>query len=503
LELLHGGLLQMSRFNNPKVLTAAAPPVARPPSLGAPESHVVSTLDRRPEPDQATPAAVTLPELQPSGIHKFCFVTLCVYLLSAYANEFSYRVLHSKAYISTVTIALLPILFALSGGIMQSVQVPLAKWYLAFGAWLAVCAPFSSWKSNTLEVLFTFYSKSFLLYFVICACVLRIREVRKLVFVLGIGTTIVVFACFRYGYVDAEGRFSVPSEGRYSFLANANELALGLILGILAILFQLLRKKMWMRAISFCVISAALYYALRTASRAGFLSIIATALAAFWLSKHKLKLAVLAVVVIPSAFLLLPAETRHRLLFIAVGHSVQVTNEAERSSLDSQRLREMRLLDSIKLTFQHPIFGVGPGDFMAADSIYRESSGQRATWLGTHNTYTQVSSEVGVPGFVFYLATIVVCGRMNYRVYKKTRGVKGLEDYAAVSFCMFLSIIAYAVGSFFDQLAYSTYLPIIAGVSSANYFAIRHALGGSLDAKAQQPVLLPRVAADAPGLEGR
>jgi O-antigen ligase len=140
---------------------------------------------------------------------------------------------------------------------------------------------------------------------------------------------------------------------------------------------------------------------------------------------------------------------------------------------------------------------------MAADSAYKESTGQRAQWVGTHNTYTQVSSESGIPGFIFYLATIVVCMRMNYRVYKKTRGISGLEDYAAVSFCMFLSIVAYAVGSFFDQLAYSTYLPIIAGVSSANYFAIRHAVGGSLDAKTRQGASLPRVAADAPGLGDR
>jgi O-antigen ligase len=458
----------------------------------------------RAEPDQVAPAPVAAPEIQPSGLHQFCFITLCIYLLSAYANEFSYRFLHSKAYISTVTIVLLPVLFALSGGIMQSVQVPLAKWYLAFGAWLAVCAPFSSWKSNTLEVLFTFYSKSFLLYFVICACVLRIREVKKLIFVLGIGATVVVFSCFKYGYVDQEGRFSVPSEGGYSFLANANELALGLILGVLALLFQLLRKRLWMRAVSFCVISAAFYYALRTASRAGFLSIIATILAFFLLSKHKLKLALLAVVLIPLVLLLLPAETRHRLFFIAVaGHSVQVTNELDLSSLESQKLREMRLMDSIRLTFQRPLFGAGPGDFMAADSAYKESTGQRAQWVGTHNTYTQVSSESGIPGFIFYLATIVVCMRMNYRVYKKTRGISGLEDYAAVSFCMFLSIVAYAVGSFFDQLAYSTYLPIIAGVSSANYFAIRHAVGGSLDAKTRLGASLPRVAADAPGLGDR
>ena len=237
-----------------------------------------------------------------------------------------------------------------------------------------------------------------------------------------------------------------------------------------------------MRVLSFLLILAALYYALRTASRAGFIAISATFVVLFWLSKHKLKLVILLAALIPAGVLLLPAEARHRLLLIAVtDHQMEGFTETEKSSIGSQTQREERLGESIHQTFMHPLFGVGPGDFVAADSHDKELRGQRAVYLGTHNTYTQVSSESGIPGFVFYLVSIVVCVRMNYRVYKKTTGVKGLEDYAAVSFCMLLSIIAFAVGSFFDQLAYSTYLPIIAGVGSANYLAARNALSGSLE----------------------
>ena len=34
---------------------------------------------------------------------------------------------------------------------------------------------------------------------------------------------------------------------------------------------------------------------------------------------------------------------------------------------------------------------------------YREEEGNRALWQQTHNTYTQVSSETGIPGLMIYL----------------------------------------------------------------------------------------------------
>jgi O-antigen ligase len=98
-------------------------------------------------------------------------------------------------------------------------------------------------------------------------------------------------------------------------------------------------------------------------------------------------------------------------------------------------------------------------------------------WLNTHNTYTQVSSESGIPGFIFFVSAIIACIRMNYRVYKQTALIKGLEDYAAVSLCMLLSIIAFSANAFFDQQAYTFPLPIIAGVSTATYLLARRALG--------------------------
>jgi O-antigen ligase len=104
---------------------------------------------------------------------------------------------------------------------------------------------------------------------------------------------------------------------------------------------------------------------------------------------------------------------------------------------------------------------------MAAASDEQGKKGELADWRGTHNSYTQVSSEAGLPGLVFYVAVIVICLRMNYRLYRQVAGRKGLEDYAGLSYCLLLSIIIYAIGTFFFHIAYSSYLPILAGMSVA------------------------------------
>jgi O-antigen ligase len=471
----------MSRFNNPKALTALDPLPGRPSRgetmASAPSSSELSPLDRKSGPEPAAPVATAeeFPEEKPSSIHTACFVVLCFYLLSAYANEFSSRLLHTKAYISTVTIALLPLLFAATGGLFRSVQGPVGKWYLAFGGWLAVCAPFSSWKSNTLSVLFEFYLKSFLLYFVVCACVLRLRELKRLMFVLGIGAVVVVFTCLKYGSAGEGGRFAVP-ESYFSFFANSNELALQLLLGMLVLLFYVLRKGFWVRAFSLCLIAISFYYSLRTGSRGGFVAAAVTSVAFFLLSKHKLRLVLLASAAIPVVFLLVPSEVRHR-LFLIVGSHAEAATEAEGSAIASQRQREQLLRDSIRMTLTHPLFGTGPGDYAASNWNYLENQGLRAVWLATHNTYTQVSSESGIPGFIFFVSAIIACIRMNYRVYKQTARIKGLEDYAAVSLCMLLSVVAFSVNAFFDQQAYTAPLPILAGVSTATYLLARRALG--------------------------
>jgi len=449
----------MSRFNNPKALPTLTPPAA---SVARVEPRVVAAGTT---PVVRLPAAI--PEPHSSFLQTACFVTLCAYLLSSYANEFAFRFMGGKAYLSTVTLVVMPVFFFLNGHALRGMAIRLGKWWLAFGAWLAVCAPFSVWKSDTLTLLANYYFRVFILYFVICSCVVNVARLKTLMYVLGAGNIFVILSCFLFGYNEG-GRFSVPGS-IFSFLSNANELALQLLLGIIIVLFAFFQSGVALRAIAACNIAASALYMLKTGSRGAFAAGLVVMIAVFLLSRNKLKVVAIAVPFLIVLFLVLPGGTWRRLTYVAVGSNVSVNNIEDESALGSQVQRERLFWDSVWLTLKNPIVGVGPGQFVVQDAHEKESKGQRADWRQTHNSYTQVSSESGLPGFFFYVTCIVVGLRLNYRIYRQTRDKPGLEDLTGLSFCMMLSIIGYAVGTIFDHLAYTFHLPIILGITGAIY----------------------------------
>jgi len=433
-------------------------------------------------PPAAPVTGFSIAEPRSSFLQTTCFFALSAYLLSSYANEFAVRLTGGKAYLSAVALVIMPVFFVLSGKALLGASISLGKWWLAFGAWLALCAPFSVWKSDTLNLLTSYYPRAFLLYFIICACASSIGRLKNLMYVLGVGNFFMVLSCFLFGYSEG-GRFSVPGSA-FSFLSNANELALQLLLGIVILVFAFFRSGTLLRVVSACNIAASALYMLKTGSRGAFVAALAVIVAVFLLSRNKVKVIVMMLPLIVVFLLFLPGPTWHRLTNISVGANANVTSAEDESTVGSQLQRQRLFWDSVWLTLRNPVVGVGPGQFIVQSARDRESKGQWADWRASHNSYTQVSSETGLPGFFFYVACIVLCARMNYRMYRQTVNRTGLENFAGVSFCMLLSIIGYGVGTLFDHLAYTSILPIIFGITGATYLAL-------------QPVIrnMPRVAA--------
>jgi O-antigen ligase len=415
-----------------------------------------------------------VPEIKPNFFQEACFITLCAYLLSGFANELAFRLTHGKAYISTITLVLLPGVFLLTGSALRGLGISFGKWWTAFGLWLAICIPFSVWRSDTAQLLLNYYFRSYLLYFVICACVLTWPRLRQLVYVLGTGNLLVVLSCFAFGYT-ANGRFSVP-ESNFSFLANANALGLQLLLGITTLLFPLYCGGKFMKALSAGAIAVSSVYMLKTGSRGVFVAALVVLLVFFFFSRSKMKVLALVVALVAVVLVVLPSETRNRLTNFSTDSNPAVSNGEDLSAVASHLQREQLFWDSVWITLQHPIVGVGPGQFVVEDAHESEEKGERGAWRQTHNSYTQVSSEVGLPGFIFFLCSMLACLRMNYRIYRQTAHEEGLRDYAVLSLCMLLCGVGFAVGATFDHLAYTSYLPIMAGVTMANYSSLQLAL---------------------------
>jgi O-antigen ligase len=112
------------------------------------------------------------------------------------------------------------------------------------------------------------------------------------------------------------------------------------------------------------------------------------------------------------------------------------------------------LVRSIQYTFDHPVFGLGLGNFQVASGT---ELGQPSAWMGTHNTFTEISSEAGVPALLLFLGLIVVAMRNVGRMSGvPVRGGEGIE-LQLIARATRASLLSFAFGAVFAHLAYEYY----------------------------------------------
>jgi O-antigen ligase len=262
-----------------------------------------------------------------------------------------------------------------------------------------------------------------------------------------------------------DGRFDIPGSLFYS---NANELGLALLLGVASFLFLIFQTGMPTRILGAGGILLCVLYALKTGSRGCMLAAVALFLLIFLSSRNKLTTAMFALPVIALSLLFLPSATVHRLLLFGINSSeLQAQSESDASAIGSQVQRQELFKKSLYYTVTHPLLGVGPGQFAVAVDGDAAKQGVHSAWLGTHNSYTQVSSECGIPALICYCAVLVLSFRTNWRLYQQSRDNPVLKDVASLSFCLLAGILVYAVSTFFFHIAYSGVLPSLAGFSLA------------------------------------
>jgi O-antigen ligase len=144
-----------------------------------------------------------------------------------------------------------------------------------------------------------------------------------------------------------------------------------------------------------------------------------------------------------------------------LGTLVGEQNEEAKESAD---LRGMLFRRSLTLTLEHPILGVGPDQFSNYQDGTHESNA--AMWRATHCAWTQVSSECGLPGLVFFVGGLFSSLFGVWRTYKMARQ-RGFSDIQNACFCYIVAMIGFMIAFSFLSLAYSVIVSIMVGVGIA------------------------------------
>jgi O-antigen ligase len=124
----------------------------------------------------------------------------------------------------------------------------------------------------------------------------------------------------------------------------------------------------------------------------------------------------------------------------------------------------------------HPVTGVGVGNFPATSAEYtlRPGSLERTDLIFnqqpyvTHNTYLQITAEMGIPALLMFLGVIASC--LTYmlraaRIWAKRKEV-AMEAFARAAF---LGLLGMLVADFFISVMYSKLLWVLLALGPAMY----------------------------------
>ena len=465
----------MSRFNRlpptPRVSAAALATTAVAAAVSAPLANPPSAASKPARETPAAPANRTsrfaAPVEKVSAVQSLGFYIILAYVFARFSlmSEILTFGLGFNIYLIVVVGSLAAFATAVTGGFRRFLLAPPAYFLVGFMLWLVATIPFSTWRGGSFGLLKTSFMTDFSMFFMIVALTLTWRQCVLLMNAIAIGGAIDFIATRIYGGSE-DGRLIMS----FGTLGNPNDLATHLLIALpFCVLLLLNHKSMVVRPLALAAAIAMLYAIIQTGSRAALLSVGVCVIYAFFrgTATQKFGLAAGGALVILLTLAFQPASVLLRYASIFSNNvQVEAANATDYEyAVGSEAARKQLLIDSIMTTLANPLFGVGPGNYASADADKKNGAGQTATWQVTHNSYTQVSAESGVPGFILFAGLIISTFTMVASTYRHTRKHPQLRYISNTAFILLLTLAGFGVNIFFSALAYTYYLPTLAAIS--------------------------------------
>lgn len=391
------------------------------------------------------------------------FFILAVYLFLVFSRlqEYLATFVGTGFFLSLIFGGLAFLFTLLSGRLRPLFASKQGMLLVGFTAWLMLATAMSTWKTGSLNLLTQYWFKSLITFIVTAAMISTVAAARQAAYTVAFACMVAELATVLLGS-NQSGRFELADGS----LGNANGLAFHIIMA-LPFLYLLLAEgsAIWKLVASVALVEGMLVV-IKTGSRAGLIELTVLMLLVFFRLSLAKKLvfgaaaAGLAVV----GLTLTPQETidRYRALV-----SDQASSRAYASAVESEESRWERLTTSLKVTVEHPLFGVGPGVFASATAEEEKREGRVAVWRQTHNAYTQLSAEAGIPALLLYLAAMISCLTALFRLYRRTRRQPEARSISNIALCVLLSLVMFALNGITDSNAYQYYFPFLAGLTVA------------------------------------
>jgi putative inorganic carbon (hco3(-)) transporter len=367
------------------------------------------------------------------------------------------------------------VLVLCSGGVRRTLRWPAAQYWVGFSLAMLVAVAFSSWRGESLAITFRWLRVEVLILFVIAGCVLTWSEVRNLMTVLAVAAVVDVLAG-RAIAGQVAGRFELTG----TTMSDPNDFAAHLIWVLPFLLLVAISswRSIFTRTAAAGVLLYGVFLILLTGSRGALGAIAITVLFCIWKLRPGQKVLAASIVIILACLtpIIVPQKilTRFSATFRSTDSADPDPDVAR--AVESREGRTYLLKQSLLATLSHPLFGVGAGQFQNYEGRRARESGLHGSWHETHNSLTQVSSELGIPALLFFLAAIIATYRMLDEVYReagKRPRTQENQQIRATAFCLLISLVGFCVASLFLTLAYRFYLPALSAQAIVLYRAVQ------------------------------
>jgi putative inorganic carbon (HCO3(-)) transporter len=450
----------------PRVRLPRTPSAAAIPRGGNRPPSAIPTHTRATPPAPIRPKPIYVDNTATTGL-TFPIALFYVFALFSLGNEFSIILLGVKPYFTWVTGPIAIIAAVASGNLFRAWDLGPGRWLILFTFWMMLATPFAIYHAGSIAAIQEYTLKQLPVLFMLAALITSLRQVEWFCRMMAFAGLMMVGISLRYGGFS-DNRFMLPGTS----LENPNDFATHLLLALPFCLLMMLNSSWIFRIIGIASSGSLVLIILRSGSRGGFIALMAMVAIMFWKMSGGQRVVVLAVCIICGsiAMAVFPQILWDRFkTILSTDTSAENSTESRTVALAeaSTNGRMYLLRRSLEFTARHPIFGLGPGNFIVAEAADANAKNERGSWLGTHNSYTQASSEGGIPAFLFFAAAVVSAIRINGGIYRRTRQRPEFKRIANIALCLMLTLIGFAVNILFSHLAFRYYLPMLAGLTVA------------------------------------
>ena len=416
-------------------------------------------------PQTGAPMAVPADETSPFQL--LGFSVLLVFIFLAFSRVFDVK--FGNLHITGIAYHIVFAMAILSRGFQIALRSNIGKALLGFTFCFGLSVPFSIWRNGSKAVFVnSWLTFSFVAFLAVAGLVHNYQQWFKLFKTLTYALLAFTIIANVFGVSD-NGRLFLE-QGKFG---NPNEMAQALLLGLpLWGAMMVISKTLPGKVFAVGVMVLILATTFRTGSRGAMIGFVVTLLVVFLRAPvmGKLKIIIAGVLFLSIVLTTMPGRliARYKTVADEEADDGEMDPSMRASAVSSTASRKQLLKHSLIFTMQHPLLGVGPGMFEVADDAYSKTIGLRkGSWLGTHNSYTQVSSELGIPAFLFFAAAVAMALRGSYAIYKRTRGDPRLEDMGNAALGLHYCLVIYAVTILFDHIAYTVMLPVFGGMAAS------------------------------------